>query len=1789
MSGRVNKYSIFGKIINIRMNVNILLLCCILSLLFQLKKIVAGFELTLIHDADTRGGIFEHDGDGDLCEMTDLNSTEAKIVETANTGATKCAGGASFRHTFFQNVRKNKTYPNPVIISKTKLFFGSELYSALSSTLNQTHAATHIAKYYTGPCFYDALSIDNSEFFSGPDAFGRYITNLPESTGVIDTYIDVNATDFSANQGQEVKAKVSKYKVVTHTDYPVAIMASADFQIRYKSNAGLSIVNNYDEPNKDKKGCIPCTNSFLLELSTKIKKQWVEIKQSYPNCKVLIFISSLTRDANKVLAKYVEEIDVIVGSGSDKPVEYVMNDISSRNVSLINSVWRDKLGDKDDTQEHGRSAGVFKISFDGNGYLFDNITVENVLLNANSSNIGRDGSSLSQMTNDYKFMKGWESGTLTQLSIDINGYDGKKFNGQNFFQNDGCRASDCEMGRLVTSAYLHACKSRTNAPCDVAIVNAGSIRGSFSKNTDVTNLDVARATPFDDNLVRATVSGSFLRSWIEHSLYKWDESAGTKEGGGDVSGKFLQTQGLRFVWNPYEGKILNIFVQSEKTWSLLKDDAEYKIIVSEFIGLRGGDGFSNLPADSKVSQIDTRLQVSFSNYLKTLSKDFSFKSFVDSTECLGAKTSDRLLRMQKGCSSMRTNQTKLYQVPTSINIALMLPNSQTSRGINLIALFNYTIELLNNQTAKQSKPPPPLRLTIHNTNGNSTKANSILQNLKSYTDASSAVILIGPLLSKVADGTDDPALTEGIVKHAITDILSTRFTQKIEIPIFTMTFGASDDSCNDDKAKNSKCSLTGGGSLFRRVCYTEMARYRALHDLILKQNWAGSLRLIEKGSLMTGEEPVSDTLISKINLKTFPIMKKYKKNDVSTLCDEGKNRDNVFILGLEDQDIKLFLKDVSSNSRCNFLFSHTHDKYNNVFLLLSSSGINYFKTMSLSNKVYTVAIGRYEPKFLKILSNSNVDMAMVSNITTDETLINAYESIVYASQVAKSVTDLEKGFNDIKYIVGDTKFKQGIEKVKTFLDSNHELQFDLENGNRVAKLELITPGPKIEGYWTASKGLLCDSCPEAFKDNSQRGRSSNLNNSTFFIAMVVVISISTCAIAGLLLKWWNLHDIVFNSANAWKIDADEIQLSKMIGKGAYGSVWRGTYNSTTVAIKTFENSGQISTENFIAEFVKLIDLRHKHLTQFVGAVLETRAIITDFMERGDLTNVLFDDSRHITGGEKIEWALHIALGLEYLHSKHVVHCDMKTANILVDKNYICKIADFGLSTFKNKKKAGRASDSFKKNLVSMVRGSAKDVFGEGPKGTALWLPPEVIRGGDYELAGDVFAYGLIISELINRVENFSKNRETMNQYKITTMVEKENLRPIWVDNVPDEEVLDGLKDVAEMCWKDDKNKRLTLPEICKCLTELSGRPRHSTVQSGVSQGVSTSDIEMVRQRSSDVMMGVVDEYLYSNIIDKKKWYISNHKQLEKQSKAGGTVPSYHVLKPNNNTTHFPKFATLCQNMKFRLGKKSKKIKQNMRLITKQIETLSSLNHPNMLEFAGISLTAEFDGGMVFFKLPGETYDLNTYMNIKNHVCRFDSARETLHGFLEICSAIAYLHKLDIVHGNISCYSILATDLGKLFLSRIEDRVISKNVSQKHDGLVTDAKGFLPPEALILDHFVRSSDIYSLGILMWYFLTKCVPFKDKSISEVNRQVVNDNLRPKLTIKDVTNANKYDKNSKFSYIDLMQQCWEQKLEDRISLQELVSTINDFVETKSKSIIVKDDTDAAADDEKEKTMMI
>ena len=91
--------------------------------------------------------------------------------------------------------------------------------------------------------------------------------------------------------------------------------------------------------------------------------------------------------------------------------------------------------------------------------------------------------------------------------------------------------------------------------------------------------------------------------------------------------------------------------------------------------------------------------------------------------------------------------------------------------------------------------------------------------------------------------------------------------------------------------------------------------------------------------------------------------------------------------------------------------------------------------------------------------------------------------------------------------------------------------------------------------------------------------------------------------------------------------------------------------------------------------------------QFFGVVLEPttlqHSIVTELMRKGDLTDVLHDPENDFTAIQLATFAHQISLGLEYLHQQKpnaIVHCDLKTENILVDEHFVCKIADFGLTT-----------------------------------------------------------------------------------------------------------------------------------------------------------------------------------------------------------------------------------------------------------------------------------------------------------------------------------------------------------------------------------------------------------------------------------------------------------------------------------------------------------------------------
>lgn len=109
---------------------------------------------------------------------------------------------------------------------------------------------------------------------------------------------------------------------------------------------------------------------------------------------------------------------------------------------------------------------------------------------------------------------------------------------------------------------------------------------------------------------------------------------------------------------------------------------------------------------------------------------------------------------------------------------------------------------------------------------------------------------------------------------------------------------------------------------------------------------------------------------------------------------------------------------------------------------------------------------------------------------------------------------------------------------------------------------------------------------------------------------------------------------------------------------------------------------------------------------------------------------------------RVQIALDAAKGLEYLHehtNPHYVHRDIKTGNILLDNNFRAKISDFGLAKLVGKTGEGESS-------VTKVVGT----FG--------YLAPEYLRDGQATSKSDVYAFGVVLFELISGKEPIAKNK-----------------------------------------------------------------------------------------------------------------------------------------------------------------------------------------------------------------------------------------------------------------------------------------------------------------------------------------------------------------------------------------------------------------------------------------------
>jgi len=208
----------------------------------------------------------------------------------------------------------------------------------------------------------------------------------------------------------------------------------------------------------------------------------------------------------------------------------------------------------------------------------------------------------------------------------------------------------------------------------------------------------------------------------------------------------------------------------------------------------------------------------------------------------------------------------------------------------------------------------------------------------------------------------------------------------------------------------------------------------------------------------------------------------------------------------------------------------------------------------------------------------------------------------------------------------------------------------------------------------------------------------------------------------------------------WKVNFEDLDFGERIGKGNFGEVYKGSYLGTDVAIKKLFFVDDDFMQKYIErEMDTLTCLNHPNIVQLMGLCIgmDDMYIITEFITGGDLRSKLKEKGIEMDWRMRVGILRDIALAMNYLHAKNIIHRDLKSHNLLVAEDWKVKVCDFGLARTAPDKDGGGGGAPAGGGGLTIV-------------GTNEWMAPEVAMGESYDSSADVFSFGMVVYELITR-------------------------------------------------------------------------------------------------------------------------------------------------------------------------------------------------------------------------------------------------------------------------------------------------------------------------------------------------------------------------------------------------------------------------------------------------------
>ncbi|KAG9445585.1 hypothetical protein H6P81_011713 [Aristolochia fimbriata] len=288
---------------------------------------------------------------------------------------------------------------------------------------------------------------------------------------------------------------------------------------------------------------------------------------------------------------------------------------------------------------------------------------------------------------------------------------------------------------------------------------------------------------------------------------------------------------------------------------------------------------------------------------------------------------------------------------------------------------------------------------------------------------------------------------------------------------------------------------------------------------------------------------------------------------------------------------------------------------------------------------------------------------------------------------------------------------------------------------------------------------------------------------------------------GVVLYSFGAHNVRQLTFTELEYATSEFSQSNVIGEGGFGLVYKGLLqDGSVVAIKRRLQDPSLS---FVREVEKLGNLDHRHIVKLVGYCQERRQqfLVYNYELNGSVGNHLYDNEGFPVGKldtrQRLSIALGAAKGLEYLHGlvPPYLHMHFKTSNVLVDGNYVPKVADAGLSQFL---------------IGGQQAGSSFDID--------CFLDPELSMSNGFSERSDIYGFGVFLLELISGRAACHKEITDSGQNLVQQAKTADNLSSFMDKTIPEQAAgpLAQMMNLALLCVGISAER----PTICDVVREL---------------------------------------------------------------------------------------------------------------------------------------------------------------------------------------------------------------------------------------------------------------------------------------------------------------------------------------------------------------------------------